>query len=96
MISSFRRDSLFWKFSRRLSSLAYTSSLTSAAAELDHRLAINVVRALGPEAMRRAFTIENLGRLCQDCHRRRTRLDRSLARFLWACSLDWHRALRAW
>ena len=57
------------------------------AAELDHRLAINVARALGPEAMRRAFTIENLGWLCRECHRRKTRLDRRLARFLRACSV---------
>ena len=27
------------------------------AAELDHRLAINVARAMGPEALRRAFTL---------------------------------------
>ena len=66
------------------------------AAELDHRLAINVARALGPEALRRAFTIENLGWLCRECHRRKTRLDRRLARFLRACSLDWRRALRVW
>ena len=66
------------------------------AAELDHRLAINVARALGPEGMRRAFTIENLGWLCRECHRRKTRLDRRLARFLRACSLDWRRALRVW
>ena len=30
------------------------------ADELDHRLAINVARAMGPEALRRAFTLENL------------------------------------
>ena len=66
------------------------------AAELDHRLAINVVRALGPEALRRAFILENLGRLCRDCHRGKTRLDRTLARFLLASSLDWRRVLRVW
>ena len=33
-------------------------------AELYHRLAINVARALGQEALRRAFTLENLGGLC--------------------------------
>ena len=32
MISSFNRDSLFWKFNSRLSSLASISSFTSAAA----------------------------------------------------------------
>ena len=35
------------------------------ADELDHRLAINVARALGPEALRRSFTLENLQWLCQ-------------------------------
>ena len=35
------------------------------AAELDHRLAINVARAMGPEALRRAFTLENLHWLCK-------------------------------
>ena len=66
------------------------------AAELDHRLAINVARAMGPEALRRAFTLENLHWLCSSCHRRKTRLDRRLARFLSACSLDWRGARRAW
>ncbi len=69
------------------------------AAELDHRLAINVARAMGPEALRRAFTLENLHWLCSPCHRRKTRLDRRLARFLSACSLDWRgarRVNRAW
>ena len=65
------------------------------AAELDHRLAINVARAMGPEALRRAFTLENLHWLCSSCHRRKTRLDRRLARFLSACSLDWRGARRA-
>ena len=62
------------------------------AAELDHRLAINVARAMGPEALRRAFTLENLHWLCSSCHRRKTRLDRRLARFLSDCSLDWRGA----
>ena len=66
------------------------------AAELDHRLAINVARAMGPEALRRAFTLENLDWLCSSCHRRKTRLDRMLTSFLSACSLDWRRARRAW
>ena len=66
------------------------------AAELDHRLAINMARALGSDALRRAFTIENLGWLCRECHRRKTRLDWRLARFLRACSLDWRRAIRVW
>ena len=66
------------------------------AAELDHRLAINVARAMGPEALRRAFTLENLHWLCSPCHRRKTRLDRRLARFLADCSLDWRRARRIW
>ena len=67
-----------------------------AADELDHRLAINVARALGPEALRRAFTQENLRWLCRECHRRKTRLDWRLARYLRACSIDWRDALRAW
>ena len=62
------------------------------ADELDHRLAINVARALGPQALRRSFTLENLQWLCSSCHRRNTRLDRQLARFLSACSMDWRRA----
>ena len=67
-----------------------------AADELDHRLAINVARALGPAALRRAFTQENLRWLCHECHRRKTRLDWRLARYLRACSMDWRAALRAW
>ena len=66
------------------------------ADELDHRLATNVARALGPQALRPAFTIENLQWLCQQCHRRKTRLDRCLARCLRVCSLDWRGVLRAW
>ena len=58
--------------------------------EMDHRLAINVARALGPAAMLRAFTPENLRWLCRSCHRRKTRQDRRLAKFLAACSLDWY------
>ena len=60
--------------------------------EMDHRLAIEVARALGPAAMLRAFTPENLRRLCRGCHKRKTRQDRRLAKFLSACSLDWHSA----
>ena len=66
-----------------------------AADEVDHRLAINVARALGPQALRRAFTQENLRWLCHECHRRKTRLDWRLARYLRDCSMDWRRALRA-
>ena len=62
--------------------------------EMDHRLAIEVARALGPAAMLRAFTPDNLCWLCRDCHRRKTRHDRRLAKFLSACSLDWHGARR--
>ena len=40
--------------------------------EMDHRLAIEVARALGPAAMLRAFTPENLRWLCRSCHRRKT------------------------
>ena len=62
--------------------------------EMDHRLAIEVTRTLGPAAMLRAFTPDNLRWLCRDCHRRKTRQDRQLAKFLSACSLDWHGARR--
>ena len=62
--------------------------------EMDHRLAIEVARALGPAAMLRAFTPENLRWLCRDCHKRKTDQDRWLAKFLSACSLDWHDARR--
>ena len=62
----------------------------SPSDELDHRLAIGVARALGPVAMLRAFTPASLRRLCRDCHRRKTRQDRRLAKFLAACSLDLH------
>ena len=62
--------------------------------EMDHMLAIEVARALGPAAMLRAFTVDNLRWLCRDCHRRKPRQDRWLAKFLWACSLDWHGARR--
>ena len=64
--------------------------------ELDHRLAINVARALDPAALRRAFAQENLRWLCRECHRRKTRFDRRLARYLRSCSMDWRIALRAW
>ena len=60
--------------------------------EIDHRLAIEVARALGPAAMLRAFTPENLRFLCRSCHRRKTRQDRKLAKFMSACSLDWYAA----
>ena len=58
--------------------------------EMDHRLAINVARALNPAAMLRAFTSDNLRWLCRSCHRRKTRQDRRLAKFLAAYSLDWY------
>ena len=60
--------------------------------EMDHRLVIEVARALGPAAMLRAFTPDNLRWLCRDCHRRKTGQDRRLAKFLSACSLDWYGA----
>ena len=57
--------------------------------EMDHRLAIEVARALGPTAMLRgAFTLYNLRWLGRSCHRRKTRQYRRLAKFLAACSLD--------
>ena len=62
--------------------------------EMDHRLTIEVARALGPAAMLRAFTLDNLRWLCRSCHRRKTRQDRRLAKFLAACSLDWYSAKR--
>ena len=45
---------------------------------------------------RRAFVQENLRWLCRDCHLRKTRFDRLLARYLRACRMDWRAALRAW
>ena len=49
-----------------------------------------MARALGLAAMIKAFTPENLRWLCRDCHRRKTRQDRLLAKFLAACSLEWY------
>ena len=63
-----------------------------ASDEMDHRLAINVAHALGPVAMLRAFTPDNLRWLCRSCHRSKTRQDMRLAKFLAAYSLDWHSA----
>ena len=62
--------------------------------EMDHRLAIEIARALGLAAMLRAFTPENLRWLCRGCHRHKTRQDWRLAKFLSACSLDWHSTRR--
>ena len=64
------------------------------ADELDHRLAINVARAMDPDALRRAFTIENLCWPCLERHRRNTILDRRLARFLQVCRMDWRSSQR--
>ena len=63
------------------------------ADEIDHRLAIEVARA-GPGGDARVFTPDNLRWLCRSCHRRKTRQDRLLARFLATCSLDWNGARR--
>ena len=76
--------------------LTMCQGCSGPADELDHRLAINVAPALGPLDLRRAFTLENLQWLCNSCHRRKTRLDRYLARYLRVCSLDWRGAMRAW
>ena len=62
--------------------------------EMDHGLAIEVARALGPAAVLRAFTPDNLRWLCRSFHRRKTRQDRRLVKFLAACSLDWCGTLR--
>ena len=62
--------------------------------EMDHRLAIEVAKTPGPAAMLHAFTPDNLRWLCRGCHKRKTRQDRRLAKFLSACSLDWHSARR--
>ena len=59
---------------------------------LHHRLSIKVARALGPAAMLRTLTLDNLLWLCRDCHRRKTRQDSRLAKFLLACSLHWFSA----
>ena len=50
---------------------------------------------MGPAALRRAFVQENLRWLCRECHLRKTRFDRLLARYLRVCGLDWRTALRA-
>ena len=63
--------------------------------ERDNRLSIEVARTLGPAVMLRAFPPDNLHWLhwlCRSCHRRKTRQDRLLAKFLAAYSLDWHGA----
>ena len=73
---------------------AYRVSSGQHPDEIDHRLSIQVARALGPAAMLRAFTLDNLRWLCRSCHRRKTRQDRRLAKFLAACSLDWYAAQR--
>ena len=62
--------------------------------EMDYRLAIEVARALGPAAMLRAFTSDNLRWLCRSCHRRKTKHVKGGAKFLAASSLDWHGAQR--
>lgn len=62
--------------------------------ELAHRLGIAAARALGPDALRRAFTIGSLRWLCHDCHRGTTVLDRRIRRYLKPSSLDWRGALR--
>ncbi len=62
------------------------------ATELDHRMAIEVARTLGRNAMLRAFMPDNLRWLCSDCHKRKTKQDRRLARFLRFCRMDWERA----
>lgn len=56
--------------------------------EIDHRLAINESRALGPAALRRSFTQENLRWLYRECHLRKTRFHRLLARYLRACGME--------
>ena len=48
---------------------------------------------MGPEALRRSFTQENLRWLCRECHLRKTRFDRLLARYLRVCGMDWKTAL---
>lgn len=73
-------------------------SCGGVADELDHRLAINVARAFGPAALKRAFNQENLHWPCRECRLRQSCLDRLLARHLRACRMDWHGALmvREW
>ena len=62
------------------------------SSEIDHRLSISVAAALGPAALIRAYTPENLRWLCHECHRRKSRQDRALVRFLRGCALDWRGA----
>ena len=63
------------------------------AGELGHKLSIVVASALGRGALLRAFTLPNLQWLCKPCHRRKTRLDRRIAKFVRVCGLGWRRAL---
>ena len=62
------------------------------AEELDHRLSIEVARGLGRAALLRAFVPGNLRWLCHECHRRKTRQDRVLAKFVRGCNIDWQEA----
>ena len=71
-----------------------SQTLGELSDEMEHRLAIEVARALGSAVMLSAFTPENLRWLCRSCHRRKTRQDRRHAKFLAACSLDWCAARR--
>ena len=65
--------------------LSACESCADPAKELDHRLAVAVARVLGSDAIRRAFTIENLRWLCHDCHRRKIAQDRRRGRYLRSC-----------
>lgn len=62
------------------------------AEDLDDRLGIAAAKALEPDTLRHALTIENLRRLCHDCHR--SMLVRRTGRYLKPNSLDWCGALR--
>ena len=62
------------------------------AGELDHKLSIVVASALGHDALLRAFTLPNLQWLCKPCHRRKTRLDRRIAKFVRVCGFGWRTA----
>ena len=66
------------------------------AAELDHRLANQRRPGDGTRGAQESVHAGEPAVALQLLHRRKTRLDRRLAQFLSACSLDWRGARRAW
>ena len=50
--------------------------------EIDHELPISVAAELGPEAVMRCFTPDNVRYLCHDCHVEKTKRDRVILKIL--------------